>query len=213
MQQCVLARWSTRSEGYGRVPFGTCDRSFTGCRIRTVMRAALALTLVAVALGATACAGSSSKTTQGPCHGCGTGKVARSAMIRYIRAARASDPILSIFPAQPVEQNCRIPYSGGIDRASYRGRCRTSVSTARNTHEPLELVRFTERWPEWCSGPRDCIAQPPSLHHTWVVLVEPPMISGRKPLVAGKRQSGAQAPQGHDPNRASQRFRARASTG
>lgn len=119
-------------------------------------------------------------------------------MIRYIRVARASDQILSIFPAQPVERNCRIPYSGGIDRASYRGTCRTSVSSARNTHEPLVIVTFTERWAQPCmlaSCPR---ASWPRVH-SWLVLVKPPIGSGQKPVVLATKQHGVQAPQGPRP--------------
>jgi hypothetical protein len=162
------------------------------------IRGAIAAVIVTVVgLPLTACAGSSTSPPQRA--------AGRIALLREVRAARASDTQLSIFPVSiRGRSRCSIPiaYVGFITSKPppLHGICQTRVHSARNRHEPLTIVVFSEtwRWPRFpCPPGAFCpVALPrPKMFHSWIVWVKPPMILGEKPVVLGTHQRGTVAPQ------------------
>jgi hypothetical protein len=166
------------------------------------MRGATAAAVVGVAvLALTACAGSSA----GQQRQAERGGAARIGLLHEVRAARASDPELSIFPVSIGGRSlCSIPiaYVGFITSKPppLHGICQTRVHSARNRHEPLTVVVFSEtwHWPPRCPPGDYCpimSARPMRLSHRWTVWVEPPTTLGQKPVVLATHQRGNVAPQ------------------
>jgi hypothetical protein len=164
--------------------------------------AAAGIAVVGVTL--TACAGSSTSPRQRAARTAGATNIA---LLREVRAARASSPQLSIFPVSiRGRKRCAIPLVlGGLSTStppSLHGTCQTRVHLARNTHEPLTIVVFSETW-HWRRGrcmPGCPVLMPrhdpfPKPFHSWIVWVKPPMILGEKPVVLATHQRGNAAPQ------------------
>ena len=161
---------------------------------------------VVIGLALTACAGSSTSQAQRSETGAGAGRIA---LLREVRAARASDPELSIFPVSTRgRSSCLIPVAvGGVHSVSpppFHGTCQTSVHVAHNRHEPLTLVVFSEkwRWPTFrCPPGAYCPVElpRPKPFHSWIVWVKPPTSLGQEPVILATHQRGTAAPQAPKP--------------
>ena len=159
-----------------------------------------------IALALTACAGSSTSQLQRAERGVGAGRIA---LLHEVRAARASDSELSIFPlSSRARSSCLIPITlGGVHPVSpppLHGICQTGVHFAQNRHEPLTVVVFSEKWrwrPYPCPPGVECPLQLPRTmrFHSWIVWVKPPTTLSQKPLVLGTHQRGEVAPQAPKP--------------
>ena len=167
------------------------------------MRGAIAAGVVGVVvLALTACAGSSAGQQLQADRGAGA---ARIALLHEVRAARASDPELSIFPVSiHARSRCSIPvaYVGFITSKPppLHGICQTRIHSAQNRHEPLTVVVFSEtwHWPPRCPPGDYCpftSARSMRFFHRWTVWVEPPTTLRQKPAVLATHQRGNVAPQ------------------
>lgn len=150
---------------------------------------ALALVVASAALILSAC-GSTSKLSRAEA---GAG-AARAMQFREIHAAKASNPLLSIFPGQPGKRACLIP-SGGITSRKLHGSCETTVRWAENRHEPLQIVTFTERWKGPPCPPGGTCSSP---YYSWVFWVAPSMSNTFRPVVVARHTRGAFPPQAND---------------
>jgi len=165
------------------------------------IRGAIAAAGIAVVgLALTACAGSSTSPPQRAARSAGA---ARTELLHAVRAARASDTQLSIFPASiRGTRSCSIPVVlGGLSTSTpppLHGTCQARAHFARNRHEPLTVVVFSETW-HWRRGrcKLGCPVQMPrpKPFHSWIVWVKPPMTLGEKPVVLATHQRGNVAPQ------------------
>jgi hypothetical protein len=125
---------------------------------------------------------------------------ARVAQYVDVKAARASDHVLAIFPSVPGQRKCLIPFEGGVHPVElvYRGVCRTSVQSGTPT-----VVAFTERWLPCLKG-QDCMAGMRLRRHSWLVTMGPLTVQSgghhyKKPAVESSEQRGDQPPQGPRP--------------
>jgi hypothetical protein len=164
---------------------------------RVICLFALALCACVVA----GCGGSHKKATQRVMIGAGAARLAQSV---DVKAARASDPVLAIFPSAPGERKCLIPAEGGVHTVKlvFRGLCRASVLPG-----PPAVVVFTERWVPCVKG-QECPLKMRSRmrRHSWLLTMKPlttqangPLVHYRKPGIAATRQRGDQPPQGPRP--------------
>lgn len=152
---------------------------------------AATISAVALAVGATGCAGSNSSSTSTRPR-----LSFESLRAQQIALARASNPrVFSIFPAKPGKQRCSIP-EGGVHRRPgvLEGWCTTSIHRS-DSHGPALVVTFTEKW--WpCPNGAYCFFMPRLPHHTWRVIVRETSATSSSGLrVVATHQRGTAAPQ------------------
>ena len=167
------------------------------------MRGLVAAVAVAGVLTLAACG--SSSIGHGPPIRRGAGAARLASLLHDVRAARSSNYMLSIFPVTiDGHRKCsfaNIPGPTSPALPPLHGLCWTKIEPARNRHEPLEIVTFTERlhWPgRPCQRGAECLLATLSGRRqfsSWIVWVKPPTSAGQKPRVVAMHQRGWYPPQ------------------
>jgi len=169
------------------------------------MRAvAASIAVIASAVVASGCASSGKKPTTSVRNSASGPAGAGALTQREIHVARASDRLLSIFPAVPGKRRCSFPEGGTriivpeggthITPHGIHGMCSTNIRLRHDYGEPSWVVTFTQRWrrPE-CAPDLAVYCSHPIANSRWeIVEGETPTNSIR---VLTTRISGATPPQ------------------